>query len=307
MKKVSIVTTMYYSAKYLHEFYNRVLKAAEISELNPEFIFVNDGSPDNSLEIALQMRDAYPGISVVELSRNFGHHKAIMAGLREANGDLIFLLDCDLEEQPELLIEFTRKLEETGSDVVFGIQNSRKGKFGERFFGQVFYKVFNHFAERRIPENITMSRLMTSAYVKELVRYDEQEFFLGATFMEVGFRQTPVYVDKKDKGSSTYSLRRKVALMVNAITSTSNKPLVYVFYFGALISFISFAFIVGLLIRHFFIQKLLTGWPSLIVSIWFLSGLIILCIGLLGIYMSKIYMETKHRPTVIVRKKYDAR
>lgn len=307
MKKISIVTTMYHSASYLPEFYNRTRRAAEITGLSYEFIFVNDGSPDNSLSVALQLRDEHPDISVIELSRNFGHHKAIMAGLREAKGDFIFLIDCDLEEQPELLIEFNKKMAEENCDVVYGIQNKRKGKLGERIFGKVFYKVFNHFAERKIPENIIMARLMNKAYVDELIKYDEKEFFLGASFMDVGFKQVSVFVDKKDKGSSTYSLSKKVALMVNAITSTSNKPLIYVFYFGALISFISFVFIIGLLIRHFFIEKMLTGWPSLIVSIWFLSGLIILCIGLIGIYLSKIYMETKHRPTVIVRKRYDAR
>ena len=307
MKKVSIVTTMYHSAKYLPEFYARVRKAAEQAGVLYDFIFVNDGSPDNSLAVALQLRDEFPHVTVIELSRNFGHHKAIMAGLREAKGDLVFLIDCDLEEQPELLTEFYSKMEETKGDVIFGVQNARKGKWRERVFGQVFYKVFNHFAERPIPENIIMARLMTKAYVEELIKYDEKEFFLGATFMEVGFKQVPVFVDKKDKGSSTYSLSKKVALMVNAITSTSNKPLIYVFYFGALISFVSFTFIIVLLFRHFFIEKLLTGWPSLIVSIWFLSGLIILCIGLLGIYLSKIYMETKHRPTVVVRKRYDAR
>lgn len=307
MKKVSIVTTMYYSAGYLQEFYSRLRKAVDVIGVDYEFIFVNDGSPDNSLSVALQLRDEFPKVSVVELSRNFGHHKAIMAGLREATGDLVFLIDCDLEEQPELIIDFFKKMNEAECDVVYGVQNKRKGKIGERIFGQIFYKVFNHFAERPIPENIIMARLMTKAYVTELIRYDEQEFFLGSTFMEVGFKQIPVFVDKKDKGSSTYNLSRKVALMVNAITSTSNKPLIYVFYFGAVISFISFAFIVGLLIRHFFIERMLTGWPSLIVSIWFLSGLIILCIGLLGIYLSKIYMETKHRPTVIVRKRYSSK
>ncbi len=307
MKKISVVTTMYYSAKYLPEFYARVLKAVEQCNEHYEFIFVNDGSPDNSLAVALQLRDEFPNVSVVELSRNFGHHKAIMAGLREAKGDLVFLIDCDLEEEPELFTEFHKKMEETSCDVVFGIQNSRKGKWREQLFGKLFYKVFNHFADRPIPENIIMTRLMTKSYVEELIKYDEKEFFLGATFMEVGFTQVPVYVNKKDKGSSTYTLSKKVALMVNAITSTSNKPLIYVFYFGALISFVSFSFIIVLLFRHFFVQKMLSGWPSLIVSIWFLSGLIILCIGLLGIYLSKIYMETKHRPTVVVRKRYDAR
>ena len=298
---------MYYSAAYLPEFYRRTRAAIEKLGADYEFIFVNDGSPDNSLDVALNIREENPKVSVVELSRNFGHHKAIMAGLREAKGDYVFLIDCDLEEEPELVTDFYAQMQKNNTDVVFGIQQERKGKWRERITGQIFYKVFNHFADRPIPENIIMARLMTKNYVDQLVQYDEKEFFLGATFMEVGFRQESVVVNKKDKGSTTYNLSRKVALMVNAITSISNKPLIYVFYFGALISFVSFAFIIGLLIRHFFFTKLMTGWPSLIVSIWFLSGLIILCIGLLGIYMSKIYMETKHRPTVIVRKKYESR
>jgi putative glycosyltransferase len=267
---------------------------------------VNDGSPDDSLAVALDIQKSDKRVVVVELSRNFGHHKAIMAGLREATGDLIFLVDCDLEEEPELLVSFWNKLKENDSDVVYGVQDKRKGKFTERFFGKVFYKVFNYFSEQPIPENILMARLMKKRYVEELIRFDEKEFFLGATFATLGFRQTGITVKKKDKGSSTYSLGKKISLMVNAITSTSNKPLVYVFYLGTLISSVSFFFSVFMLVRHFFFTKLLTGWPSLILSIWLLSGLIILSIGIVGIYLSKIYTETKHRPTVIVRKKYIA-
>lgn len=307
MRKISIVTTMYHSRSYLQEFYRRIRAAIETTGCDYEFIFVDDGSPDDSLQVAIGLQQQDQKVVVVELSRNFGHHKAIMAGLREAKGELIFLIDCDLEEDPALLIPFYEKLNSKGSDVIFGIQEKRKGGLRERLFGMIFYKVFNHFANRPIPENILMARLMTSDYVTQLIRYDEKEFFLGATFMEVGFRQDSIEVAKSHKGSSTYSLSKKISLMVNAITSTSNKPLVYVFYFGAFISFISFIFIIGLLIRHFFIQRLLTGWPSLIVSIWFLSGLIILCIGLLGIYLSKIYSETKHHPTVIIRKKYGSK
>jgi len=304
--KVSVVTTMYRSRSFLAEFYRRALEAVNKLGLTYEFIFVNDGSPDDSLAVALDIQKSDRNVMVIELSRNFGHHKAIMAGLREASGDLTFLVDCDLEEEPELLISFYNKMNESESDVVYGVQEKRKGKFSERFFGSVFYKVFNYFSEQPIPENILMARLMKKAYVDELIRFDEKEFFLGATFATLGFRQSGLTVNKKDKGSTTYSLRKKVSLMVNAITSTSNKPLVYVFYLGTLISSVSFIFIVAMLIRHFFFVRLLTGWPSLILSIWLLSGLIILSIGIVGIYLSKIYAETKHRPTVVVRKKYIA-
>ncbi len=120
---------MYYSAAYLQEFFHRTRMALEKLGVSYEFIFVNDGSPDQSLDIALTLRDAYPHVSVVELSRGFGHHKAIMAGLREATGDYVFLIDCDLEEQPELIFDFYAQMMKNESDVVFGIQKERKGKW----------------------------------------------------------------------------------------------------------------------------------------------------------------------------------
>lgn len=302
--KLSVVTTMYYSAGYLKEFYNRVQKVLESLKCDYEFIFVDDGSPDNSLSIALQLQATDNKIHVVELSRNFGHHKAVMAGLRESTGDLIYLIDCDLEEEPELLNVFYAKLNSVNCDVVYGVQQKRKGKWRERFFGYIFYKLFNHFAEHKIPENILMSRLMKRAYVSSLLQYDEKDFFLGATFSSVGFRQESVSVVKKNKGSSTYNLARKLSLMVNAIVSSSNRPLVYVFYIGAFISFCVMLGALGVFCYHFFIQPMQVGWPSLVLSIWFLGGLIILCIGIVGIYLSKIYTETKDRPTVIIRKKH---
>ena len=180
--KVSIVTTMYRSRSYLPEFYRRALDAVNKLGHEYEFIFVNDGSPDDSLEVALDLQKSDKRIVAVDLSRNFGHHKAIMAGLREATGDYIFLVDCDLEEEPELMISFWNQMKEKDSDVVYGVQEKRKGKFGERFFGTVFYKVFNYLSEHPIPENILMARLMNKRYVDELIRFDEKEFFLGATF-----------------------------------------------------------------------------------------------------------------------------
>lgn len=302
--KLSVVTTMYCSQKYLEEFYKRVLSAIHRIGVDYEFVFVNDGSPDDSAAVILELQKSDSRVVLLDLSRNFGHHKAIMAGLCEASGELVYLIDCDLEEAPEWLVPFYEQLRSRQAEVVYGVQEKRKGKFSERFFGMMFYKLFNHLSEQPIPENITMARLMTRDYVRNLVRYDEKEFFLGATFASVGFRQVPLTVQKEDKGTSTYSLRHKVALMVNAITSTSNKPLVYMFYLGAAISLVSFLAILYLIFRHFFIQRMLTGWPSLVVSIYFVGGLIILCIGIVGIYLSKVYSETKNRPTVIVRKKY---
>lgn len=302
--KLSVVTTMYYSAGYLNEFYSRVKKVIDELKVDYEFIFVDDGSPDDSLDVALKLKISDSRIRIVELSRNFGHHKAVMAGLREATGELVYLIDCDLEEEPELLRAFYQTMNLRNCDVVYGVQARRKGKWKEQFFGYVFYKVFNHFAEHKIPENIIMSRLMKLEYVTSLLEYDEKEFFLGATFSNVGFKQQSITVIKKSKGTSTYNMSKKLQLMVNAVVSSSNKPLVYVFYIGAFIS-LSVMVGVGLIFYyHFFIRPMRVGWPSLILSIWFLGGLIILCIGTVGIYLSKIYNETKDRPTIVIRKRH---
>jgi putative glycosyltransferase len=302
--KLSVVTTMYYSKNYLYEFYSRLITCIENLNLDYEFIFVDDGSPDKSLETALQLQTRDPKIKVLELSRNFGHHKAIMAGLRESSGDLVFLIDCDLEEPPELLVEFYDKMQRELCDVVFGVQQVRKGQWKEKLFGFIFYKMFNYFAYHKIPENVIMARLMSRDYVNALTSFQEKEFFLAASFVNAGFTQKPVEVQKGSKGSTTYSVSKKIQLMVNAIVSSSNKPLVFVFYIGAFISISVMAGVCGVFYYHFFIQEMQVGWPSLILSIWFLGGLIILCIGVVGIYLSKVYSETKSRPSVIVRKRY---
>ncbi|WP_074408356.1 glycosyltransferase family 2 protein [Aquimarina megaterium] len=303
--KLSIVTTLYKSERFVKEFYDRTLKVVlEITD-NYEIIFVNDGSPDNSNQEVLGIRNSDDKVKLIELSRNFGHHKAVMTGLRYATGDYMFLLDSDLEEEPELLTIFYKKMSEQNVDVVFGVQKTRKGGFVERITGKIFYKIFNNLADVPIEENILMARLMNKQYVEALKDFSERELFLGGVFALVGYTQLPVEVKKLGKGTSTYSTRRKLALLVNAITSSTKNLLIYVFYLGLIISFSSFVFTMYYLISNLFYKDYLDGWTSLILSIWFLSGLIILSVGILGIYLSKIFEETKQRPLTIIKKIYD--
>lgn len=301
MPTLSIVTTMYRSSPYLREFHERASAAAGRLGLDCEFVFVDDGSPDNSLAVALALRSDDPRVHVVQLSRNFGHHKAVMAGLMECAGDYVFLLDCDLEEPPEALLEFWDIREREGCDVVFGVQSRRNRGIADRLVGGLFYRVFNHFSDHPIPANIAMCRLMTRAYVDSLRLFEEKNFFLGATFQEAGFHQVAVTIDKRDKGATTYHLRRKISLMVNAVTSTSSRPLVYVFFIGMAVSGIAFTAGLVVLYTHLFIMPLQVGWPSLILSIWFLCGLILLSIGVVGVYVSKIFQESKRKPAYIIR------
>ena len=302
MTLISIVTTLYCSESYLEEFYNRIKNAVTKLSKNYEIIFVDDGSPDNSLKTALKIQGQDSNITVLELSRNFGHHKAIMTGLSYAQGDLIYLVDCDLEEEPEWILPFYEKMEKENCDVVYGIQETRKGGWFEKVSGFLFYAVYQKLAGADFPKNITTSRLMTRNYVASLIQHRERELMLGGLFHITGYTQAAYTVKKLHSAHSTYNWTRKVSLLTNAIISFSSTPLVFIFYFGFIMAFISSFFIINLLFSKFILGQPPAGWTSILVSIWFLGGITILCIGLIGIYISKIFIETKNRPYTIIKK-----
>lgn len=303
--KLSIVTTLYRSAPYLKEFHTRICAAAGKVTDDFEIIFVNDGSPDNSLDNAVTLYEEDKKVRVIDLSRNFGHHKAIMTGLAHARGDLVFLLDCDLEEEPELIEQFYEEYKRSNADVVYGVQQKRKGGFFERITGNIFYEILDLLSTYKVPRNQITARLMTRRYVASLIEHKDREIFLVGLWVITGFKQVPLIVRKHDKGNTTYDLRRKISNLVNAITSSSSKPLVFIFYLGCMISIVSIISALYLIVRRLFFGVLLAGWPSLIVSVWLLGGLTIFCLGVIGIYLSKIFMETKQRPYTIIRKIYE--
>ncbi len=298
---LSIVTTLYCSAPHLEEFYRRASAAAETITSDYEIVFVNDGSPDDSLLIALELFERDPRVRVVDLARNFGHHKAMMTGLRHARGQLVFLVDADLEEDPELLTAFAATLDTAGADVVYGVQQERRGNWFERWSGRIFFRIFNLMSDHPIPENLLTVRLMTRRYVSALLSHGEREMVIAGLWVLTGFRQLPIAVTKHSRSKTTYNLGRKFAVLVNSITSFSNRPLVFIFYLGVVIGALAAVAALYLVIRRIFFGILLPGWPSLIVSVWLLGGLILACLGIIGIYLSKIFIETKQRPYTIVR------
>jgi putative glycosyltransferase len=304
--KLSVVTTMYRSAPFLREFYRRmkteILKITDDHEL----IFVNDGSPDDSLEIALELFRADPKVRVVDLSRNFGHHKAMMTGLSYASGDCIFLIDCDLEEDPELLSTFYAVLENNAdADVAFGVQERRKGNVFERGSGWLYFEVINLLSPEPLPRNLIVARLMTRRYVQALIQYRESELVIAGLWLSAGFRQIPVTVTKHSKSTSTYGLRKKLSILVRSITSFSDKPLRYIANLGFVIFAIALLYSLALIVEYIVSGRVPPGYTSLIVSIWLLGGLIIFCIGIVAVYLSVVFVETKQRPYTIIRQVYD--
>jgi putative glycosyltransferase len=302
---LSIVTTLYSSAAHLEEFHDRISAEAEGLTQDYELILVNDGSPDDSLEIALSLLEKDPKVRVIDLSRNFGHHKAMMTGLGHARGDLVFLIDCDLEEAPELLGTFHSEMKRTGADVVYGVQQARKGGLLERLTGNWFYRLVNLLSYYPVPANAIAARLMTRRYVTALVQHRDREVFLAGLWAITGFEQVPVTVEKGHRGTTTYSLGRKLSVLVNSTTSFSSKPLVFIFYLGCAILLLSSLAALYLIVKALFFGSYLAGWPSLIVSVWLLGGLTVFCMGIIGIYLSKVFAETKDRPYTVVRHVYE--
>lgn len=306
--KLSIVTTLYRSAPYIEEFHRRAGAAArQVAGDDYEIVMVNDGSPDHSLETALRLVEADPRLMVIDLSRNFGHHKAVMTGLSHCAGDLIYFLDVDLEEEPEWLEPFHRRMLAEGCDVVYGVQETRKGGWFERWSGYWFYCFFYIITGLRIPKNAVSARLMTRGYVEALLGHRERELFLAAIMHVTGFAQCPYTVKKHHSSPTTYSLRKKLSLLVTAVTSFSNVPLKAIFYCGSLISAGAMLYIAYLVLNRWLWSSPLGGWTSLMSSIWLLGGLNIMFIGVVGIYLAKMFSEVKQRPYTIVRRIYRSR
>jgi putative glycosyltransferase len=299
---------MYRSSPYLEEFHRRVsAQARALVGESYEVVFVNDGSPDDSLAVALRLHRDDPHLRVVDLSRNFGHHRAIMTGLAAARGALVFLIDCDLEESPEDLPRFHAELARTSADAVFGVREKREGGLFERLSGSAFYRVFNLLSPQPVVPDQVIARLMTRRYVEALVAHRERELFLAGLCALTGFAQVALPVQKAAKGTTTYTLDRRVAAFVNAVTSFSARPLVYVFYLGCFILVASALAAGALIVRRVFFGVMFPGWPSLIVAVCFFGGLTVFCLGLIGIYVAKVFAEVKGRPYTITRAVYEHR
>jgi len=310
MKKphLSIVTTLYKSERFLDVFVAQCETAmAEIKCDNYEIVFVNDGSPDKSLDKVLKLKETNDNIVAIDLSRNFGHHYAIMAGLTYSTGDYVFLIDCDLEVLPTHIPTFYNKMkEEKDADVIYGVQETRKGSFIERMVGGLFYGFFNRLTDTRIPENLLTERLMSRRYIDELIKMGDKNIFMAGMMQWVGFKQIPITLKKGQReGKSTYTLGKRISLSMQAITSFSSYPLVVLFKFGFFISVISIITGIFFLVKKLINPEIvLSGFTFLIVALLFSVGVIISSLGILGIYIDKLFNQTKNRQTFIVKDVY---
>jgi len=300
---ISVVSTMYRSRAFLEEFLGGCLRALEEMACEDfEIILVNDGSPDDSLVYVRDRKRDIPQLVLVDLSRNFGHHNAMQAGLQVARGDLVFLIDCDLEVAPAVLGDLYRKQQATGADLVFGYQEARKGGWVERISGGWFWTGFNLLSDVKVPENMVTERVMTRRFVNALLSMGDRNLFLGGMMSWTGFDQIGLSIAKGQRqGASTYTLARRGRLLVNAVTSFSAQPLMWLFYAGLTITIASFTYGAHLVIRRFLFGDVLVGFTSVMALLALSLGVVTTAIGLLGIYLGKIFIQVQNRPNYLIK------
>lgn len=304
--KLSIITSLYRSEPYIELFLEKAITAGEAYGGTFEIIVVDDGSPDGASGMAKRYADKDDRIRVIELSRNFGHHPAFWCGMHHARGEWCFLIDSDLEVDPAVLADFKKQVESTEADVVYGVQAVRQGAARTRVFGGMFWKVFNVLSDINVPADIMTERLLSRRYLNALLSMGDYNMFLGAMYHWPGFTQVPLPLTKTPRmGRGAYSLLDRVRLLVEAVSSFSSAPLTLIFWLGSGISVLSLVYSGYLLLRRLlFPASLVDGFTFLALVLVGGVGAILMALGVIGIYIHRIFKQVQHRPVFIVKNIY---
>lgn len=302
----SIVVPVYGCATCLHELYNRLVKT--LSSLRFEVIFVDDQSPDNAWRTIEQLCGQYPNIKGVKLSRNFGQHYAISCGLGYAEGDWIIVMDCDLQDVPEEIPALINKGDE-GFDIVLARRKNRQDGFLKRTGSKLFYKIFSYLTDTKQDHTIANFGLYHNKVITAILKMGDQIRYFPTMIQWVGFNKTVIEVrhSERAEGKSSYNFVKLFNLAFNNIIAFSDKPLKLTVQFGLIISTISLIIGAYYLILYFSGEIEQLGFTSLIISIWFLSGIIILILGILGIYLGKTFEKVKNRPLFVVQEELNTK
>ena len=305
MDKISVIIPCYNEQEAIPIFYKEIQKTAEeLSHQELELLFVNDGSKDGSLEEMKHLSEADPRVKYVSFSRNFGKEAAMYAGLSYASGDYIAIMDVDLQDPPALLPEMYRIPTTEDYDCVATRRVTRKGEPPIRsFFARRFYGLMHRLSKTEIVDGARDYRLMTRQFVDELLRLGEYNRFSKGLFGWVGFRTKWLEYENVERsaGETKWSFWKLLIYSIEGIVGFTTAPLVMAAFLGILFCLMAFIAICFIVIRTILYGDPVSGWPSMTCIIVFLGGIQLFCMGILGEYLAKTYMETKHRPIFICK------
>ena len=297
---ISIVSPVYRAEKILPTLVAEIRAVMEKLGEEYEIILIDDRSPDNSWEIMRSLAGQNPQLHIFRLSKNFGQHPAIMAGLSKCKGDWIVVMDCDLQDQPKEIEKLYRKSLE-GFDIVQASRVFRKDGKLKILSSKIFYKIFNYLAGIKINNEIANFGIYKRKVIESVLQIDDRIKFFPLFVNWVGYNSTtiPVEHSERSEGGSSYNLSKLLSLAFNVIISFSDKPLKLFIGLGTFISATSV--VIGLIVLIRSLQGYIKepGYASIILSIWFLSGVSIMCLGVIGMYLGKTFNQTKNRPVYI--------
>ncbi len=303
MKMMSVIVPCYNEEESLPFFYeeiNRVSK--EMHDVCLELLFVDDGSKDQTLSILREYAKKDERVKYLSFSRNFGKEAAIYAGLKNSHGDYVAIMDADLQDPPSLLPEMLKAIQEEGYDSAATRRVTRKGEPPVRsFFARLFYKIMNRISDADIMDGARDYRLMNRQMVDAIVSMCEYNRFSKGIFGWIGFDTKWIEYENVERvaGETKWSFWKLFKYSIEGITAFSVEPLQIASVFGVLFSMIALIMIIVIIVRTLVFGDPTSGWPSLVCIIMLIGGIQLLCIGILGQYLSKTYLETKHRPIYI--------
>jgi polyisoprenyl-phosphate glycosyltransferase len=300
---ISVVSPVYSAEKIVDELVSRIaLEVSKISE-NYEIILVEDGSPDKSWERIEASCLKNKNVTGIKFSRNFGQHYAITAGLEKSKGDYVVVMDCDLQDPPEEIVNLFIKARE-GFDIVLAKRIERKDGFLKKFWGKAFYSVLGYLTSTKLDYTIGTFRILSRSVVNSFCSMKEYSRFFGGMIGWLGFKTAYVNVNHSPRayGKTSYNTRKLLSLALNAIVSFSDKPLRLAIGLGLGLSLLSGLFILYKILGNIFGGTSAVGWTSLIATVLFSTGLIIILLGIIGLYIGKIFEEVKRRPLYIIEK-----
>ena len=300
---VSVVVPCYNEEAVIRLYYEEMNKVTELlTDYDFELIFVNDGSKDGTLGILKEFASKDNRVKFISFSRNFGKESAMYAGLKNSNGDYVVLMDADLQDPPKTLIEMLRIATEEGYDSVATRRFTRKGEPPIRsFFAKKFYKIMNKISKTDIVDGARDYRLMSRNFVDSLLRMSEYSRFSKGLFGWVGFKTKWIDYENVERaaGETKWSFWKLLLYSIEGIVAFSTLPLSISVFFGIIFAFLSFIGLVLVVIRAAIFGDPVAGWPSMMSIILLIGGVQLICIGILGIYLSKVYLEVKKRPIFI--------
>ena len=305
MKKITVIVPCYNEEEALHYYYEEMSRVMTLMhQYDFELLFINDGSKDNTLHVIKQLADNDERVRYVSFSRNFGKEAAMYAGFENSTGDYVCLMDADLQDPPKLLPEMVKAIEEEGYDSVATRRVTRQGEPPIRsFFARMFYKMMNRISDTELMDGARDYRLMTRQFVNSLLDMKEYNRFSKGLFGWVGYKTKWIEFENVERvaGETKWSFWKLFIYAVDGIVAFSTAPLAIASVLGMLMLFVAFFFIIFIVVRTLMFGDPVSGWPSLVCIITLIGGIQIFCVGILGQYLSKVYLETKNRPIYIVK------